>query len=82
MQLVVGGDEEELSSRVEGQRGNGDVALREPALAAALQEQKLQEEGPEPLLDQLLQRKTLTCRSQIRTSPSRHPEATRPGMVG
>lgn len=39
MQLVVGGDQEQLSSRVKGQRGDGDVALREPALTPALREE-------------------------------------------
>lgn len=36
VQLVVGGDEEELSRGVEGQRGDGHVALCEPALTATL----------------------------------------------
>lgn len=36
MKLVVGGDQEELGGRVEGQRGDGHVALRKPALTAAL----------------------------------------------
>lgn len=37
VQLVVGGDEEQLSGRVEGQRGDGHVALCKPTLTAALQ---------------------------------------------
>lgn len=36
VQLVVGGDEQQLGSGVEGQRGDGHVALCKPALAAAL----------------------------------------------
>lgn len=37
VQLVVGGDQEELGSRVEGQGGDGNIALCEPTLTAALQ---------------------------------------------
>lgn len=40
VQLIVGGNQEELSGRVKGQRGDGDVALREPALTPALEQQK------------------------------------------
>ena len=46
VQLVVGGNQQELSSRVKGQRGDGDIALREPALAPALQESAHHREGP------------------------------------
>ena len=36
VELVVGGYQQELRGRVEGQRSDGHVALREPTLAAAL----------------------------------------------
>lgn len=36
VQLVVGGNEEQLSGRVEGQRGDGHVALCKPTLTPAL----------------------------------------------
>lgn len=39
VELVIGRDEKELSSGVEGQRCDGNVALRKPTLAAALQKQ-------------------------------------------
>lgn len=37
VELIVGGDQEQLSSWVEGQGGDGDVALGKPALTPALQ---------------------------------------------
>lgn len=40
VQLVVGGDEKELGCGVEGQRGDGHVALCEPAFTATLQEEE------------------------------------------
>ena len=39
VELVVGGDQEELSGRVEGQRGDGNITLCEPTLTAALQKE-------------------------------------------
>lgn len=37
VELIVGGDQKELSSRVEGQGGNGNIALCKPTLTATLQ---------------------------------------------
>lgn len=37
VEFIVGGDQKELSSRVEGQGGNGDIALCKPTLTATLQ---------------------------------------------
>lgn len=39
MELVIGRDEKELSSGVEGQRCDGNVALCKPTLTATLQKQ-------------------------------------------
>lgn len=37
VELVVGGNQQELSSWMEGQGGNGDIALSKPALTTTLQ---------------------------------------------
>lgn len=41
VKLIVGGDQEELSSRVEGQRCDGNIALCKPTLTTTLKEKRM-----------------------------------------